>query len=96
MLEFSQLGCAEFALGPGRRAQVDLADLRSEDSGSEPMRFEQLALAHVTVAQLSLGRMVVSDGGSRRCGVRFGQWKAVPLSLAPLGLLPMKIGSGKV
>ena len=55
MVEVSQLGCAELGLGPVRRAQVDLADLRSEDSGSEPMRFEQLSLEPVTVAQLSCG-----------------------------------------
>ena len=57
MVEVSQLGCAELGLGPVRRAQVDLADLRCEDSGSEPMRFEQLALEPVTVAQLSFGRL---------------------------------------
>ena len=56
MVEVSQLGCAELGLGPVRRAQLDLADLRSEDSGSEPMRFEQLSLEPVTVAQLSCGR----------------------------------------
>ena len=56
MVDVSQLGCAELGLGPVRRAQVDLADLRSEDSVSEPMRFEQLSLEPVTVAQLSCGR----------------------------------------
>ena len=64
MVEVSQLGCAELGLGPVRRAQVDLADLRCEDSGSEPMRFEQLALEPVTVAQLSFGRLGM---GGRRC-----------------------------
>ena len=91
MVEVSQLGCAELGLGPVRRAQVDLADLRSEDSVPEPMSFEQLSLEPVTVAQLSFGRL-----GGRRCGARFGQWTAVPLSLAPLWGLPMKIGSCQV